>query len=56
MINKCEMATETEKRNHQENSEKTVPEVNVDLPGLRFHDKTPVPRTSNKRIIQNYPQ
>ena len=49
MTNECEMATETEERNHQENSEETATDVNVDLPALRSHDRTPVPKPSTKR-------
>ena len=49
MANECEMATETEERNYQENSEETATDVNVDLPALRFHDRTTVPKPSTKR-------
>ena len=49
MTNECEMATETEERNHQENSEVTATDVNVDLPALRFHDRTLVPKPSTKK-------
>ena len=49
MTNECEMTIQTEERNQQESSEETATNVTIDIPALRFHDKTPVPKPSSKR-------